>query len=209
MTERRRFAIRQVHDANPETLLDHSSQRASAANFNVILAVGRLDQGKQFDHLIAAFAMVSDKHPDWHLVILGDGPERSRLEAQAESLGISARVSLPGRAGNMAQWYQRASFFVLSSRFEGMPNALLEALAHGCPAVSYDCKTGPRDLIRDGVDGILVPPEGGVAALGGAIESMMCDEGMRQRMAAEAIAVRDRFAIGRILAKWEQLFDDK
>ena len=106
----------------------------------------------------------------------------------------------------MADWYQRASIFALTSKFEGMPNVLLEALAHGCPAVSYDCDTGPRDIIRDGVDGILVTP-GDLVALGAALQSMMQDEDMRLRMAAQAIAVRDRFSIDVVLAQWEQLFE--
>ena len=181
-------------------------EQTVAKGVKVILAAGRLGQGKQFDHLIRTFAHLADLFPDWRLVILGEGPERDQLNSLVTSAGLAARVALPGQAGNMAAWYQRAAFFVLTSKFEGSPNVLLEALAHGCPAVSYDCDTGPRDIIRDGVDGILVTP-GDLVALGAALQSMMQDEDMRLRMAAQAIAVRDRFSIDVVLAQWEQLFE--
>lgn len=185
-----------------------SPEQLVGPDVKVILAVGRLDKGKQFDHLIQAFAARADVFPDWHLVILGEGPERAYLNALVTGAGLGGRIVLPGQAGNMTAWYQRASFFALTSKFEGMPNALLEALAHGCPAVSYDCDTGPRDLIRDGIDGILVAP-GDVAALGEALQSMMQNAHLRQGMAAQAITVCERFSIDVVLAKWEQLFEQQ
>lgn len=173
----------------------------------LILAVGRLDTQKGFDLLLEAFCGLAAKHVGWDLVILGEGPQRGALEAQVGRLGLGHRVSLPGRAGNVGEWYSRADLYVMSSRFEGFPNTLAEAMAHGCAAVSYDCDTGPRDIVRDGVDGLLVKPEGGVPALAEALDRLMTDDAERKRMAARAVGVRERYSMGRILAAWDALFD--
>lgn len=169
----------------------------------VAMAVGRLDSLKGFDLLLSAFASLAERHPEWDLVILGEGLERERLEVLRERLGLSARVYLPGRAGNVGDWYNRADLFVMSSRFEGFPNALVEAMAHGLPAVSFDCDTGPRDIISDGIDGYLVPPEAGGSGLADTMERLMREEFQRRKMAEEALAVRERFLMERIAAEWD------
>ena len=97
----------------------------------VMLAVGRLSAQKGFDVLLASFARLSVAHAEWDLVILGEGQLRGDLLARVAALSLQGRVHLPGAVGNMAEWYRRAQVFVLSSRFEGFPNALVEAMAHG------------------------------------------------------------------------------
>jgi glycosyltransferase involved in cell wall biosynthesis len=174
----------------------------------MLLAVGRFSDEKAFDLLLAAFAEVSPMNPEWVLVILGEGPLRTALESQVQGLGLTDRVHLPGRAGNVGEWYTRADLYVMSSRFEGFPNTLGEAMAHGCAAVSYDCDTGPRDLIRHGVDGMLVNPVGNVSALAKSIAHLMQDEPLRARMAAKASEVRERYSIGSVLAMWDKLFEE-
>ncbi len=171
----------------------------------VMLAVGRLGEEKGFDQLLSAFAALAPLRSEWDLVLLGEGPERERLEEQREGLGLSGRVHLPGRAGNPGDWYARADCYVMSSRFEGFPNALLEAMAHGLPAVSFDCETGPADIIRHGVDGYLVPPAEGAAGLSRAMEAVMQDKGRRQRMGNAAISVRERFSPERVMAAWDEV----
>ena len=173
----------------------------------VLLSVGRMEAQKQFQMLLAAFASVASRHPNWDLVILGDGPQRQQLQAQAMVPPLAARVILPGPAGNVAEWYQRASLFALSSRFEGFPNALVEAMASGLPVVSFDCETGPRDIMRHGVDGLLVPAQD-VSALAAALDRLMGDAGLRLRFAQRAPDVQDRFSMQRISALWETLFRD-
>jgi len=173
----------------------------------VLLAVGRLDSGKQFDQLIDAFAKLASHHYSWDLVILGEGPEGVRLMQRAKSFGLERRVLAPGRAGNVGEWYQRADLFVMTSKYEGFPNALAEAMAHGCAAVSYDCDTGPRDIIRHELDGLLVSPVGDVTRLVSALDRLMSSDAERSRMAARALEVRERFSIQRILGMWDQLFD--
>lgn len=172
----------------------------------LLLAVGRLSGEKGFDRLLKAFSTIAAANPLWNLIILGEGPLRPVLEAQVRVLGLEDRIFLPGRAGNVGDWYMRADLYVMSSRFEGFPNALGEAMAHGCAVVSYDCDTGPRDLIRDGEDGLLVTPVGDVAALAEALGRLMKNDELRERMAKNAIDVRERYSMQRVLAMWDKLF---
>jgi glycosyltransferase involved in cell wall biosynthesis len=172
-----------------------------------LLAVGRLVSQKGFDWLITAFAMLAERYPSWELVILGEGPLRPALQAQVDAADLQQRVFLPGRVGNVGQWYEYADLYVMSSRFEGFPNTLVEALAHGLPAVSFDCDTGPRDIIRHEVDGLLVPL-GDVAALTADLERVMGDVNLRLRLATRAVEARERFSMERIAGMWEALFKE-
>jgi len=172
-----------------------------------LLAVGRLHADKGFDLLIQAYAQLAASHPDWDLVILGEGDERRALEAQVREAGLASRVFMPGRAGNVGDWYESADLYVLTSRFEGLSNTLLESMASGLAAISFDCDTGPREIIREGVDGVLVRPNGDVPALCKALDAVMRNDADRKRMAQAAIDVRDRFSATRVLQKWQELFD--
>ncbi len=173
----------------------------------LLLAAGRHDEGKQFNHLVSAFSGLAPLYPDWDLVVLGDGPSRGALQLEVEALGLTQRVQLPGRAGNMGDWYARANLFALTSRFEGFPLVLVEAMAHGCPVVSYDCDTGPRDIVRHGIDGLLVPPSAGIEGLKSALGQLMDDDSMRETMGDRALEARDRYSMSRILDLWDQVFE--
>lgn len=173
----------------------------------MLLAVGRLEAQKGFDRLVAAFAEAIGRHPEWSLVILGQGSLRDALTEQAAELGIEGRVALPGAVGNVREWYEAADVYALTSRYEGFPNSLLEALACGLPAIAVDCETGPREIVRHEVDGLLVPQDD-PAALVAALDRMMGDKSLRERLARRAVEARDRFALERIAAKWEALFAD-
>lgn len=170
-----------------------------------LLAVGRLDAVKNFGALIHAFSLVAARHADWDLVILGEGPERAALQASVGALALEGRVAMPGIVGNVADWHARCDLYVLTSHSEGFPNALAEALCHGLPAVSVDCDTGPRDIIRHGVDGLLVAP-GDPAALARALDVLMADGALRRQFADRARDARQRFCIDRIAGLWETLF---
>jgi GalNAc-alpha-(1->4)-GalNAc-alpha-(1->3)-diNAcBac-PP-undecaprenol alpha-1,4-N-acetyl-D-galactosaminyltransferase len=173
----------------------------------LLLAAGRHDEGKQFSHLVSAFAGLSAAHQDWDLVVLGDGPARKDLQHLVDDLGISERVRLPGRAGNMGDWYMRADLLALTSRFEGFPLVLVEAMAHGCPVVSYDCDTGPRDIVRHGIDGLLVPPSDGIAGLTAALGQLMADADLRSKMGLLGEAAMNRYSMEHILESWDSVFD--
>lgn len=170
----------------------------------LLLAVGRLDQQKQFDLLIRAFATLAPRFPDWHLAILGEGVERKALEAQIAEAGLRSRVHLPGYVGNLGVWYRRANLYAVSSRFEGFPNTLLEALAHGLPAVSLDCATGPAEMIEHGVNGFLVSPEEGAEKLTLRLEQLMKGERLRHDFGEQASQVRERFSFDKVGAEWDK-----
>lgn len=134
--------------------LDHPWFAAGAAP--VVLGVGRLSQQKDFPNLIRAFAAVRSKR-EARLVILGEGPERRRLESLVEELGIGADTLLPGFVSNPFSYMARAGVFVLSSAWEGMPGVLIQAMACGVPVVATDCESGPREALAGGKYGRLVP----------------------------------------------------
>ncbi|WP_144630683.1 glycosyltransferase family 4 protein [Bordetella genomosp. 13] len=173
-----------------------------------LLAVGRLHADKGFDLLVQAYAQVAPRHPAWDLVLLGEGEQRQALQRQIDAAGLGTRVAMPGRAGNVGDWYAQSDLYVLSSRFEGLSNTLIEALASGLAAVSFDCDTGPREIVREGIDGVLVRPNGNTAALAQALDALMGNEARRQALAVQAVDARERFSAERVLAMWRRVFDD-
>ena len=183
---------------DPQITPQYSAQR-------LLIGVGRLVEAKGFDSLISAFGKLKDKYPTWNLVILGDGPCRNGLENQIQELDLINRAFLPGRVGNIGEWYEIADLFVLSSHYEGFPNVLAEAMAYGLPAVSFNCHSGPRDIIRHGVDGFLVEP-GDLVGLVSAMECLMKDDDLRNEYSLRAKEVRERFSFATIVSKWELLF---
>ncbi|EWG99102.1 glycosyltransferase [Halomonas sp. BC04] len=124
----------------------------------VVLAAGRLARAKGFDILLAAFAQVATQR-EARLVILGEGKERKALQAQAQALGIADRVDLPGFRDNPFSYMREASLFVLSSRWEGLPNTLIQAMACGTPVISTDCPGGSAEILEEGRWGALVASE--------------------------------------------------
>jgi glycosyltransferase involved in cell wall biosynthesis len=176
-------------------------QNDGSRDGKILTAVGRLVHQKGFDLLIKAFAAIAPAFPDWKLVIWGEGPERASLEQLRIAMGLKDCVLLPGVSKHPSGWIAGADAFVLSSRYEGWGNALLEAMASGLPVVSFDCPWGPSEMIQDGIDGILVPREN-VRALSEALRKIIGDQGLRERFGAKAAAAARRYSHESIVASW-------
>ncbi len=173
----------------------------------VAVAMGRLVPQKGFDLLLEAFASVAERHPEWRLEIWGEGPDRDALEAQRDALGLADRVAFPGRTRDPYLVFRQAGLFVMSSRREGFPTVLGEAMACGTAVISFDCPSGPRELIRDGIDGLLIPPND-VPGLAAGMEHLMTDRGQARALASRAPEVLDRYALPKVLSLWDELFAD-
>lgn len=169
-----------------------------------LLASGRLNPQKGFDILLDAWATIAAAHPHWRLRITGEGAQRAALTAQIERLGLGDRVELAGFDDDLAAAMRAADLFVLSSRFEGMPNVLLEAMSLGLACVSTDCETGPRELIEHGGNGWLVPVAD-VPALAAALDALMGDEALRDRLGTSAVRVRETHSLACVFARWQSL----
>lgn len=168
---------------------------------NLVVGVGRLVRQKGFDLLLDAFARISPGFPEWRVAILGVGPEHDCLVGQRDALGLKGRVEFPGRVRDVERWLSRAGLVVQPSRFEGFPNAVLEAMGMGAPVISADCPAGPADIIENGTNGCLVPV-GDPTALAQAMERLFADAALRQRLGFSAISVRDRFRQETVMEQW-------
>lgn len=168
-----------------------------------IAALGRLAPEKGFDDLLRAFALA--ELPDWSLVIIGEGAERARLEQLAVALGITAQVHLPGQSRQPAGLLRQAELFALSSRYEGFPLALIEAMSLGLPPVAFRCSPGLDAIIGDGFNGRLIAP-GDVMALAAALRTLATDHAERRRLGDNARAVAEHYSLDTIMEHWERLF---
>lgn len=179
--------------------------RISDCEAKRILAIGRYTYQKGFDMLLPAWKKVSEKHPDWQLVIYGDG-ERENYQKQADTLGLNhENCRLEGTTTQVAEEMAVSSAFVLSSRYEGMPMVLGEAMACGIPPISFACPCGPRDIITDGEDGLLVE-NGNMELLAEKLDFIIQHEDIRKQMGGKAVINVHRFDLENIMQKWDGLF---
>jgi GalNAc-alpha-(1->4)-GalNAc-alpha-(1->3)-diNAcBac-PP-undecaprenol alpha-1,4-N-acetyl-D-galactosaminyltransferase len=166
-----------------------------------LVSIGKLTPQKGFDLLIKAFAQICDAHPEWTLTIFGEGEMRVELENLISQLGLEEQVYMPGVVKNIDAHLRKADIFVLASRFEGFPVALCEAMACGVPVIATDCLSGPREIVHDGTDGLLVVPEN-VDALAVGLDLLMSDPVKRQYFAHHAPKVLDRFGLKPVMTMW-------
>ncbi|MGH8968525.1 MAG: glycosyltransferase family 4 protein [Actinomycetes bacterium] len=176
----------------------------SDVDSRVVIAAGRLGPQKGFDRLIPAWAKVVAQHPDWELRIFGEGSSFGALCEQIEMLGVADSVSIRGFTDRLTEEMAQASFYVMTSRFEGFPMVLLEAMGCGLPVVSFDCRNGPRDLITNGVDGLVVP-NGDIDALADAISRVIDLGEGRGSWGEAALAKAEQYATPTIAARWDEL----
>lgn len=170
----------------------------------VIAGMGRLERQKGFDLLLEAFAGLDREFPAWTLEIWGQGDEYERLTDMAKALGIADKVALKGYTHEPTAALVACDIFVLSSRYEGYPNVLLEAMVQGRAVVAADCDSGPSDIVRDGENGILVSVND-AEALRRALRVLMRDGDLRARLGTAAYRVREDHAPEKIMAVWERL----
>ncbi|PSK92339.1 glycosyltransferase involved in cell wall biosynthesis [Murinocardiopsis flavida] len=168
----------------------------------VIVAAGRLTPIKQYNKLVDAFAMVAEEHPEWELRIFGGGSRADALRAQIARLGLEKRARLMGRTKDLVGQLAQASVLAVSSRAEGFGMTIIEAFSVGVPVVSFDCPHGPREIITDGRDGLLVPHQD-VGALAASLRRLIRDRDERRAMGAAALHSAKRYCMAEITRQWE------
>jgi len=171
-----------------------------------VIAVGRYDGQKAFHHLIQAWKRVYEAHADWSLAIFGQGPLKRDLERLIEQSGLQEVVSLCEPVQDIESEYLNSSVLAMTSRYEGLPMALLEAQACGLPLVSFDCKCGPKDIIENGVNGYLVT-EGDITGLADRIIEIIEDPILRIKMGRKSKSKSKHFAEAVVMKQWTDLFD--
>lgn len=178
----------------------------SSLELKTVLSVGRLTFQKGYDLLLPAWQKVIKQIPDWKLQIVGSGSDEKKLRLQAADLGVLDSVLFVPATNNVEQYYEQASLYVMSSRFEGMPMVLLEAKMHGLPCVSFACPNGPDEIIRNSIDGLIVNL-GDIDALSQAMLQLMSDDNKLKEFGFRAKEdALQRFTKKVVVEKWCALF---
>lgn len=189
-------------DVPPSALVsqtaDGTVRDKDSTDRRLIVTVGRLSHEKGMDRLINAFAKIASRSPNWDLRIVGDGPCRKSLQSQIESSSLQVRVALAGWKSPVWSELQSADLFVLPSRYEGFPSALLEAMAVGLPVIALDSQEGSMEVIRPQVDGVIAADD--VDSLAEAMARLTMDADLRAHLGANAKSVLERFG-------WESMVD--
>lgn len=177
-----------------------------AKSRRVLLSLGRLAPEKQIEHSVKAFAALANTHEAWDLHVYGDGPAHAGLVSLVGELGLQGRVVLMGKTTEPWDVMAKADAFVMTSRYEGFPNALLEAMGVGLPCVVYDCPSGPHEITRGGQDALLVPLNDQVG-LTEALQRVVGDAALRQDLGCRARAsVLARYELKAVLCQWDEVF---
>jgi GalNAc-alpha-(1->4)-GalNAc-alpha-(1->3)-diNAcBac-PP-undecaprenol alpha-1,4-N-acetyl-D-galactosaminyltransferase len=192
--------------ANP-VLIPENKWNAEEFNNKQIIAIGRLEVQKGFDILLKAFHRVNLIFDSWSLVIIGTGSQKSELEKLTKKLKLEEKVVFLGVVKNIEQYLRKSSMYVLSSRFEGFPNTLLEAMAIGIPCIATNCDYGPVELIISGLNGMLCLPESEID-LANSIEKMISNPDLAFSYSKEAIHQAQKYSIGSISKQWIEVLND-
>ncbi|MCW2881687.1 MAG: hypothetical protein JWQ95_5787 [Sphaerisporangium sp.] len=175
----------------------------------VVVSMGRLVHAKGFDRLVNAWKTVAEAHPDWILRVYGRGTQekRNRLKARIDEADLSDKVFLMGSTAHVGVELSKSSIYAVSSRYEGFGMTILEAMSKGLPIVSFDCPLGPREIITDGHDGLLVRSKK-AADLGEGICRLIEDENLRRTLGRNALRTAVRYDLDVIGAQWDELLTD-
>lgn len=168
-----------------------------------LISTGRIIDTKQLDQFVSAYAELADEFTEWDCIILGEGPKYQELSEYIETLGLGSRIIMPGAVGNIGYWLNKADIYISTSSLEGFPNGLLEGMAHGLAAISYDCRTGPSDLIIDQETGYLIELNN-LDSLGSHLRRLMSDCELRQSFGTAARQdIKNRFGMHQVVRMWE------
>lgn len=169
-----------------------------------IVSAGRLTYQKGFDMLVDVAAQVLPQHPDWQWLVLGEGEDHDALVEKTDQRGLSAQLHFPGRTDNLSSYLEQASFFVMTSRFEGLPMVLLEAKSYGLPLVSFDCETGPREIISDGTNGYIIPCFD-ITSMAEHINALVDNVSERSSLSKYSTLNNSKFSPASIVEQWTNL----
>tara|TARA_R110002012_G_scaffold220384_1_gene391874 strand:- start:1848 stop:2969 length:1122 start_codon:yes stop_codon:yes gene_type:complete len=186
--------------------LSPRSHNNQASQTQLILSMGRLCYQKNQTFLLRAFSLIADKNPNWTLALVGDGEAAAELRSLAEKLKLTDRVIFPGSVKDVSDWYEKSAFLAFPSLWEGFPNALVEALSYGVPAIGLKSTSGVNELLQDGYNGLLV--ESTEAAFAEAMQRMINSPEMSQNMGEMAIESVAKYAPSHIFDRWQKLFSD-
>jgi glycosyltransferase involved in cell wall biosynthesis len=172
-----------------------------------IICVGRYNGQKRIDRLISAFFLIADKYPDWHVDIFGEGDLKEKLLQQIKSCNMEKRIILHEPTKNIYDEYKKSQFLVLSSEYEGRPLVLIEAMSCGTPCVAFDCPSGPKEIIDDGITGLLAE-NGNVHDLALKMEWLITHDSERVEMGKKAHEAAAEYEPSRIMVKWEKFYSN-
>lgn len=178
----------------------------AAVDTKVVVAAGRLVPRKGFKRLVRAFRPVARRHPDWQLHIYGNGEQKQEIIELIHRLGLESQVLLCGYSRNLPEVMANASMFAMTSRSEGFPMVLIEAMSTGIPLIAFDCPRGPGETIQHGSNGLLIP-EGRLRLFSRGLETLIADPGLRARLGAQGLRDAEAYTIDNIAAEWELFFD--
>ena len=179
------------------------SNRDQAGQQRSIVAAGRLEPEKGFDRLIRAFALGLGSNQDWKLIIYGQGSQLETLRDLAKQFSVDKRVNFPGWVSPLAPALAEATIFCLSSRYEGFPSVVMEAMSMGVPTISVDCESGPREIITQGVDGWLVEPT--EAALAAGLKHLVADKPLRESLGQQGRKIAERLGWSAMVDQYESM----
>ena len=172
-----------------------------------VIAVGRLDYQKSFDRLIQVWEKVHQQMPQWRLDIFGQGEWQEMLQRMIDERGLQEVVKLNAPTKNIGKEYSESSMLVMSSHYEGFPMVMIEAMACGLPAVCFDFKCGPRDIVSEGKNGLIVP-DGDIDGMAEAMVRLMKDDDLRKRMGENAKKVVEKYSEDRVMGLWVNLYEE-
>ncbi|MCH5238625.1 MAG: glycosyltransferase family 4 protein [Muribaculaceae bacterium] len=184
--------------------IDPISRSPASLENKICIAVGRLVYQKGYDRMIEAWKLVHAKYPDWKLNIYGNGPLQTELIKMIEQKHLEDVINIYSPVKNIDEKYRESSMLIMTSHYEGLPMVMLEAMACGLPVVTFDYKCGPKDIIKDGVNGLLIK-EGNIEGLADAICKVIGSKELREKMGENSYNLAKNYNREIIMAKWEHI----